>query len=302
MYSNNCRTSPKHKLEIVSRLQSKGHIVGVSGDGVNDSPALKKADLGISMNHSASDVSKEAAGIILLNDDFATIVNGIYEGRLIFSNLKKSIRYTLTHIMPEILGFLIFIIFGIPLPISSILVLVVDLGAELGPSISYAWEPAEGELMLVPPRKVLVKAEKIKKKHWWNRKRTHVDVENGPDMEELALRPEPVQQEPIQEAIKKSDSKIKILWTRLVDKFRVKGTGEMLVDSDLVVWSYFQGGIIETIGCLASYLVVLWSNHAPFDNLYKSAKTYWQPDAPPLTLSNGEIVKITDILDISHSF
>lgn len=95
------RTSPKHKLLIVKRAQSIGHIVGVTGDGVNDSPALKKADLGISMNISGSDVSKEAAAMILIDDNFASTVNGIEEGRLIFQNLKKSIRYTLTHLMPE---------------------------------------------------------------------------------------------------------------------------------------------------------------------------------------------------------
>ena len=95
------RTSPKHKLQIVKHAQSLGHIVGVTGDGVNDSPALKKADLGIAMNESGSDVSKEAAAMILIDDNFASTVNGIEEGRLIFQNLKKSIRYTVTHTMPE---------------------------------------------------------------------------------------------------------------------------------------------------------------------------------------------------------
>jgi sodium/potassium-transporting ATPase subunit alpha len=95
------RTSPKHKLQIVKHAQSLGHIVGVTGDGVNDSPALKKADLGIAMNESGSDVSKEAAAMILIDDNFASTVNGIEEGRLIFQNLKKSIQYTLSHSMPE---------------------------------------------------------------------------------------------------------------------------------------------------------------------------------------------------------
>lgn len=95
------RTSPKHKLEIVKRAQSMGHIVGVTGDGVNDSPALKKADLGIAMNDSGSDVSKEAAAMILIDDNFASTVSGIEEGRLIFQNLKKSIQYTVSHTMPE---------------------------------------------------------------------------------------------------------------------------------------------------------------------------------------------------------
>ena len=99
------RTSPKHKLTIVKRAQALGHIVGVTGDGVNDSPALKKADLGIAMNVSGSDVSKEAAAMILIDDNFASAVNGIEEGRLIFQNLKKSIRYTISHTMPQ--GFVV---------------------------------------------------------------------------------------------------------------------------------------------------------------------------------------------------
>eukprot|EP00001_Collodictyon_triciliatum_P052725 09412_1 len=95
------RTSPKHKLEIVLRCQAIGHIVGMTGDGVNDSPALKRADLGISMGISGSDVSKEAAAMILLDDNFPSIVKGITQGRAIFESLKKSICYTLTHLVPE---------------------------------------------------------------------------------------------------------------------------------------------------------------------------------------------------------
>lgn len=104
------RTSPKHKLEIVKRAQSIGHTVGVTGDGVNDAPALKKADLGIAMNISGSDVSKDAAAMVLLDDNFASVVNGIEEGRLIFSNLKKSIMYTITHTIPEVIPCLLYII------------------------------------------------------------------------------------------------------------------------------------------------------------------------------------------------
>lgn len=121
------RTSPKHKLEIVRRAQSMGHIVGVTGDGVNDSPALKKADLGIAMNQSGSDVSKEAASMILLDDNFASTVKGIEEGRLIFFNLKKSIKYTISHSTPEVIPNLLYVIAPIPLPLSAILILVIDL-------------------------------------------------------------------------------------------------------------------------------------------------------------------------------
>jgi sodium/potassium-transporting ATPase subunit alpha len=122
------RTSPIHKLEIVARCQAVGHIVAVTGDGVNDSPAMKKSDLGVSMGISGSDISKEVAQMILLDDNFATIVDGIKEGRLIFGNLKKSIRYELTHIFPEVFPFLVFIVLGLPLGISSILILFIDLG------------------------------------------------------------------------------------------------------------------------------------------------------------------------------
>lgn len=147
------RTSPKHKLDIVKRAQSIGHIVGVTGDGVNDSPALKKADLGIAMNISGSDVSKEAASMILLDDNFASTVNGIREGRLIFANLKKAIQYVLTHIIPEVIPQLLFIIVPIPAGLNALQILVIDLGFELFAALQFAWElPESDSLMKLPPR------------------------------------------------------------------------------------------------------------------------------------------------------
>lgn len=147
------RTQPHHKLEIVTRFQEYGHIVAVSGDGANDSPALKKADLGISMNKTASDVSKEAADMILLDDNFNTIVVGVFEGRLIFENLKKSIRYTLTHIFPEVSSLAVVAICGIPFPFPALLLLVFDVFCEPGPAISFAVEPAPVDFMKLKPRK-----------------------------------------------------------------------------------------------------------------------------------------------------
>jgi sodium/potassium-transporting ATPase subunit alpha len=146
------RTSPQQKLQIVERNQLRGDIVAVTGDGVNDSPALKKADIGIAMGIMGSDVSRNAANMILLDDNFASIVNGIEEGRLIFDNLKKSISYTLSSNIPEIIPFLLYVTLGIPLPLSTILMLCIDLGTDMIPAISLAHEPAESKLMKRPPR------------------------------------------------------------------------------------------------------------------------------------------------------
>merc|ERR1712212_194972 len=136
------RTSPQQKLIIVEGCQRMGRIVAVTGDGVNDSPALKKADIGVAMGIAGSDVSKQAADMILLDDNFASIVTGVEEGRLIFDNLKKSIAYTLTSNIPEISPFLLFILADVPLP----------LGTDMVPAISMAYEQAESDIMKRPPR------------------------------------------------------------------------------------------------------------------------------------------------------
>jgi len=146
------RTSPQQKLIIVEGCQRQGAIVAVTGDGVNDSPALKQADIGIAMGITGSDVSKQAADMILLDDNFASIVTGVEEGRLIFDNLKKSIAYTLTSNIPEISPFLIYILFDIPLPLGTITILCIDLGTDMVPAISLAYEKAESDIMKRKPR------------------------------------------------------------------------------------------------------------------------------------------------------
>merc|ERR1712109_352411 len=146
------RTSPQQKLKIVEGFQRTGAIVAVTGDGVNDSPALKKANIGIAMGISGSDVSKHAADMILLDDNFASIVTGVEEGRIIFDNLKKSIAYTLSSNIPEITPFLLFVLLDIPLPLGTVTILCIDLGTDMVPAISMAYEEAESDIMKRMPR------------------------------------------------------------------------------------------------------------------------------------------------------
>lgn len=146
------RTTPYQKVVIVESCQRLGEIVAVTGDGVNDSPALKKADIGIAMGMAGSDVSKEAADMILLDDNFASIEIAIEEGRLIFDNLKKSITYTLASKIPELAPFIVYVLGNTPLTLGAITILCIDLGTDLIPSITLAYEKSESDIMKRLPR------------------------------------------------------------------------------------------------------------------------------------------------------
>ncbi|TPX61128.1 hypothetical protein SpCBS45565_g07336 [Spizellomyces sp. 'palustris'] len=357
------RTSPAQKLDIVTRAQALGHIVGVTGDGVNDAAALKKADLGIAMNKTGSDVSKEAAGMVLLDDDFATIV----KGRLIFWNLKKAIKYSLTHIMAEVIPYLLFVLVPIPQCLTSIQILAVDLGFELFITLSFAFEPPEDEelIMKMPPRRpvteesimAVMHARRLRR----DAKRRAMDEEIAAEAGEAGLSTENENAE--DDGGVRSDShegiplavatytESHMLMARLVDEdaellmedirqqnvvgaeaaeaaaarirsryeklwFEVRAVltqpgywraqyrawreltqgfivGERLVDGDVMMWAYLEGGVIECCGGLATFFAVLWFSFgiSGADAVRaQKGRRYFLPHSPPLELGDGSYV------------
>ena len=146
------RVAAEQKMHLVEALQKKGEIVAVTGDGVNDAPALKTADIGIAMGIAGTDVAKEAADMILLDDNFASIVSAIEEGRAVFDNLRKFLTYILSSNIPEVVPYLAFVLFRIPLPLTIIQILAVDLGTDMLPALALGAEEPDPGVMRRPPR------------------------------------------------------------------------------------------------------------------------------------------------------
>jgi magnesium-transporting ATPase (P-type) len=146
------RVNPEHKLRVVSAFKDLGNVVAVTGDGVNDAPALKRADIGIAMGIRGTDVAKEAAEMILTDDNFASIVAAIEEGRAVFDNAKKFITYIIAHLVPEAVPFIFYALLKIPVPITVMQILAIDLGTETLPALALGTEKPEPGIMDLPPR------------------------------------------------------------------------------------------------------------------------------------------------------
>jgi len=146
------RINPQHKLRIVSALKNLENVVAVTGDGVNDAPALKKADIGVCMGQTGTDISRDAANLILANDSYSTIIAAIKEGRIIYENLKKFIHYIFSSNIGEVMTIVFCLILGLPTPLTALLLLTINLATDLFPALALGIEPGETSIMSQPPR------------------------------------------------------------------------------------------------------------------------------------------------------
>jgi Ca2+-transporting ATPase len=147
------RMAPEHKLRLVAALQARGEVIAVTGDGVNDAPALRRADVGVAMGLTGTDVAKEAADLILVSDHFADIVSAIEEGRAVYDNLRKFMTYIFSSNVPEILPFLLTALFNLPLALTVRQILAIDLGTDMLPALGLGMEKPEPHVMKLPPRR-----------------------------------------------------------------------------------------------------------------------------------------------------
>ena len=146
------RVSPEQKLRIVKVVKESGEVVAVTGDGANDAPSLKEADIGVAMGASGTDVAREAADIVLLDDSFESIVKAVESGRAIYENIRKFIVYVFSHNWAELIPYMLYALLGIPLPLLVVQVLAIDLAIDVIPSLALSREPPEAGIMLEPPR------------------------------------------------------------------------------------------------------------------------------------------------------